>query len=149
MLGDMVEEALNKMRQTDQHQHSNGLLQEFYAMTQRHNKPIGKNAVRLDLATGKVRLKSMEALGSTEEERGRLLIDHLLRSMNPKLCSRVAHGKVAYDRPTYWQLVKFAVKKETEINFDEAKKALKPKTMTNFHFDHKKLVSQQIPLFRW
>ena len=85
MLGDTVEEALNKMRQTDQHQHSDGLLQEFYTMTQRHNEPTGKYAVRLNLATGKVRLQSMEALGSTEEERGRLLIDHLLQSMNPKL----------------------------------------------------------------
>ena len=54
MLGDTVEKALNKMRQTDQHQHSDGLLQEFYSMTQRHNEPIGKYAIRLDLATGKV-----------------------------------------------------------------------------------------------
>ena len=142
MLGDTVEEALNKMRQMDQHQHSNGLLQEFYAMTQRHNKPIGKYAITLDLTTGKVRLQSMEALGSTEEERGRLLMDHLLRSMNPKLRGQVAHvvdGKAACDRPTYWQLVKFAVEKEAEINFDEAKKALKSKTMTHFYFDRKKL----------
>ena len=49
------------------------------------------------------------------------------------------HGKAACDRPTYWKLVKFAVKKDAEINFDEAKKALKLKTMTHFHFDHKKL----------
>ena len=55
-------------------------------MIQRHNEPIGKYAVRLNLATGRVRLQSMEALGSTEEERGRLLIDHLLQSMKPKLC---------------------------------------------------------------
>ena len=34
MLGDTVEAALNKMMMTDQHQHSDGLLQEFYAMTQ-------------------------------------------------------------------------------------------------------------------
>ena len=84
----------------------------------------------------------MEALGSTEEERGRLLIDHLLRSMSPKLQGQVAHvvyGKAAHDRSTYWQLVKFAVEKEAEINFDEAKKAPKPKTTTRFHFDHKKL----------
>ena len=74
MLGDTVEEALNKMRQTNQHQHSNGLLQEFYTMTQRHNEPIGKYSTRLDLAIGKVRLQSMEALVSTEEERGRLLM---------------------------------------------------------------------------
>ena len=46
---------------------------------------------------------------------------------------------MACDRPTYWQLVKFAVEKEAEINFDEAKKALKLKTTTHFHFDHKKL----------
>ena len=37
MFGDTVEEALNKIRQTNQHQHSDVLLQEFYAMTQRHN----------------------------------------------------------------------------------------------------------------
>ena len=80
MLGDTVEEALNKMRQTDQHQHSDGLLQDFSTMTQRHNEPIGKYAIRLDLAVGKVRLQSMEALGSTKEERGRLLIDHLLQA---------------------------------------------------------------------
>ena len=77
MLGDTVEEALNKMRQTNQHQHNDGVLQEFYTMTQRH-EPIGKYAMRLNLATGKVRLQSIEALGSTEEERGRLLIDCLL-----------------------------------------------------------------------
>ena len=142
MLGDTVEEALNKMRQTNQHQHSGRLLQEFYAMTQRRNEPIGKYAIRLNLAAGKVRLQSMEALGSTEEERGSLLIDHLLRSMNPKLQGRVAlvvYGKVAHDSPTYWQLVKFAVEKEAEINFDETKKAPKPKTTTHFHFDCKKL----------
>ena len=34
MLSDPVEVALNKMMMTDQHQHSDGLLQEFYAMTQ-------------------------------------------------------------------------------------------------------------------
>ena len=56
MLVDTVEEALNKMRQTDQHQHRGRLLQEFCAMTQRHNEPIGKYAIRLNLAAGKVRL---------------------------------------------------------------------------------------------
>ena len=34
MLGDSVLTALEKMKQTDQQQHSDGLLQEFYAMTQ-------------------------------------------------------------------------------------------------------------------
>ena len=33
MLGDTIEAALNKMMMTDQHQHNDGLLQEFYAMT--------------------------------------------------------------------------------------------------------------------
>ena len=62
--------------------------------------------------------------------------------MNPKLCGQVAHvvnGKAAHDRCTCWQLVKFAVVKEAEINFDEAKKAPKPMTMTHFCFDRKKL----------
>ena len=68
MLGDSILTALNKMKQTDQHQHSDGLLQEFYAMTQRHNEPIGRYAVRLDMAAGKVQLQSEEALGGTPEE---------------------------------------------------------------------------------
>ena len=59
------------MMMTNQHQHSDGLLQEFYAMTQRVNEPIGKYAMPLDLAASKVRLQSREALGSNEEERER------------------------------------------------------------------------------
>ena len=124
MLGDTVGAALNKMMMTDQHQHSDGLLQEFYAMTQRPNEPIGKYAVCLNLAAGKVRLQFREALGSNEEERRRLLIDHLLRSMNPKHRGHVAHiinGKAVHERPNYWCLVKFAVEKEAEISFDEGK----------------------------
>ena len=73
-------------------------------------------------------LQSREALGSSEEERGRLLIDHLLRSMNPKLRGHMVHmvnGKAVQDRLDYWQLVKFTVKKEDEINFDDAKKMSK------------------------
>ena len=58
MLGDSILTALNKMKQTDQHQHSNGSLQEFYAMTQRHNEPVGRYAMRLDMAAGKVQLQS-------------------------------------------------------------------------------------------
>ena len=54
MLGDTVEAALNKMMMTNQHQHSDGLLQEFYVMTQRANEPIGEYAMHLDLAVGKV-----------------------------------------------------------------------------------------------
>ena len=141
MLGDTVETALDKMMITDQHQHSDGLLQEFYVMTQRANKPIGKYAMHLNLAAGKVRLQSRVALGNNEEERGRLLIDYLLQSMNPKLRVWVAHivnGKAMHERPDYWCLVKFAVEKEAEINFNEAKKISKPKATTHFRFNRKK-----------
>ena len=58
MLGDSILTALNKMKQTDHHQHSNKLLQEFYAMTQKHNESIGKYAMMLDMAAGKVHLQS-------------------------------------------------------------------------------------------
>ena len=102
MLGYMVEVALNKMMMTDQHQHSDGLLQEFYVMTQRTNEPIGKYAMGLNLVAHKVQLQSGETLGSNEEERGRLLIDCLLQSMNPKLRGQVAHmvdGKAVHNSP--------------------------------------------------
>ena len=62
MLGDSILTALNKMKQTDYHQHSDGLLQEFYVMTQKHNESIVKYAVRLDMAAGK------EALGDTPDK---------------------------------------------------------------------------------
>ena len=78
MLGDSVLTALEKMKQTDQQQQSDGLLQEFYAMTKKHNEPTGCYAVRLDMAASKVRLQSQEALGDTPEEWGRLLVDCLL-----------------------------------------------------------------------
>ena len=65
--------------------------------------------------------------------------------MNPKLRARVAHlvdGKAVNQRPTYYNLVKFAVEKEAEINFDEAKKTRdstsKPKATTHFCFNSKK-----------
>ena len=65
--------------------------------------------------------------------------------MNPKLQARVAHmvdGKAADQRPAYYDLIKFAVEKEAEINFDEAKKTrdstLKPKATMHFHFNNKK-----------
>ena len=85
MLGDSILTALNKMKQTDQHQHSNELLQEFYTMTKKHNEPIGQYAVRLDIAAGKVQLQSREALWGIPEEQGRLLVNHLPQSMNPRL----------------------------------------------------------------
>ena len=96
----------------DHHQHSNGLLQEFYAMTQKHNDSIGKRAVRLDMAASKVWLQSQETLGSIPDEQERLLVNCLLLSMNPKLQARVAHevnGKAADQRPAYYDLIKFAV----------------------------------------
>ena len=54
MLRDSILTALNKMKQTDQQQHSDGLLQEFYIMTQKHNEPTGRYAMRLDMTAGKV-----------------------------------------------------------------------------------------------
>ena len=65
--------------------------------------------------------------------------------MNPKLWARVAHvvnGKGPCDRPSYYKLVKFAIQKEAEINFDEAKKMqalnLKPKATTHFCYKCRK-----------
>ena len=65
--------------------------------------------------------------------------------MNPKLWARVAHvvdGKTTDQRPAYYDLIKFAVQKETEINFDEARKTRdltsEPKTTTHFCFNPKK-----------
>ena len=68
MLGDSILTALNKMKQTNQHQHSDGLLQAFCAITQSHNEPIWRYAVRLDMAAANVRLQSQEPLGGTPEE---------------------------------------------------------------------------------
>ena len=154
MLGDRVLAALEKMKQTDQQQHSDSLLQ-FYAITQKHNEPIRQYAVMLDMATGKVRLQSREALGGTPEEQRRLSVDCLLQSMNPKLQARVAHlvdGKAVHQRPAYYELIKFAVEKEAEINLDEAKKTrgstLKPKATMHFRFDNKKLALPTTPAVR-
>ena len=145
MLGDSILTALNKMKQMDHHQHSNGLLQEFYAMTQKHNESIGKYAVRLNMVADKVQLQSQEALGSTPNVQERLLVDHLLHSMNPKLLARVAHVvncKAADQRPAYYDLFKFAVQKEAEINLNEAKKTRdstsKPKATMHFCFNPQK-----------
>ena len=97
------------------------------------------------MEAGKVLLQSREALGSTPDGQERLLVNHLLQSMNPKLWARVAHvvdGKATDQRPAYYYLLKFAVQKEAEINFDEAKKTrdstTKLKATTHFHFNHKK-----------
>ena len=58
MLGDSILTALNKMKQMHHHQHSNGLLQEFYPIIQKHNESTGKYAVRLDMVAGMVWLQS-------------------------------------------------------------------------------------------
>ena len=104
------------------------------------------------MAASKVWLQSWEALGSAPDERERLLVNHLLQSLNPKLQARVAHvvdGKAANQRPAYYDLVKFAVQKEAEINFNEAKKTRdstsKPKATTHFHFNPKKSVLPATP----
>ena len=80
------------------------------------------------------------------------MVDHLLWSMNPKLQARVAHvvdSKTANRKPAYYDLIKIAVEKEAEINFDEAEKTrsstLKPKTMIHFHFNSKKSVLPVTP----
>ena len=65
--------------------------------------------------------------------------------MNPKLWARLAHvvdGKATDQRPAYYDLVKFAVQKEAEINFDEAKKTRdltsKLKATPHFCLNHNK-----------
>ena len=72
--------------------------------------------------------------------------------MNPKLRARVAHvvdGKGANQRPAYYDLIKFAVEKEAEINFDEAKKTRdstsKPKATMHFHFNSMKSMLHATP----
>ena len=120
-------------------------------MTQKHNEPTGQHAVKLDMAASKVLLQSQEALGGTPKERGKLLVDHILRSMNPKLQARVAHlvdGKAVNQRPAYYNFIKFAVEKEAEINFDEAKTrdlTLKPKATMHFHLNSKKSMLPTTP----
>ena len=45
--------------------------------------------------------------------------------MNPKLQARMAHlvdSKAANQRPAYYDLIKFAIEKEAEINCDETEK---------------------------
>ena len=75
--------------------------------------------------------------------------------MNPKLWDRVAHlvdGKAVHQRPAYYDLVKFAMEKEAEINFDEAKRTRgstpKPKATMHFHFNNKKPTLATTPVVR-
>ena len=113
---------------------------------------IGKYAVRLDMAVGKVQLQSREALGGTPGERERLLVNCLFQSMKPKLQARVAivvDRKAAGQRPAYYDLIKFAVEREAKINFDEAKKTRdstsKPNATTYFSFSNKKSMLPATP----
>ena len=63
--------------------------------------------------------------------------------------AHLVDGKAVRQRPAYYKLVKFAVEKEAEINFDEAKKTRdltsKPKA-TNF--DNKKSMLPATPAIR-
>ena len=56
--------------------------------------------------------------------------------------AHLVDGKAVHQRPTYSDLIKFAVEKEVEISFDEAKKTrdltLKPKATMYFYFNSKK-----------
>ena len=56
--------------------------------------------------------------------------------------AHLVDGKAANQRPAYYGLIKFAVEKEAEINFDEAKKTRdstsKPRATMQFHFSSKK-----------
>ena len=72
--------------------------------------------------------------------------------MNYKLWARVAHvvdGNATNQRPAYYNLIKFTVEKEAEINFDEAKKTRdstsKSKATTHFQFSSKKSILPTTP----
>ena len=64
--------------------------------------------------------------------------------------AHLVDGKAAHQRPAYYQLIKFAVEKEAEINFDKAKKVrdstLKPKATTHFGLNSKKSMLPVTPV---
>ena len=66
--------------------------------------------------------------------------------------AHLVDGKAVHQRPAYYELVKFAVEKEAEINFDEAKKVrgstLKPKATMHFSFNNKKPMLPTTPAVR-
>ena len=66
--------------------------------------------------------------------------------------AHLVDGKAVHQRPAYYELVKFAVEKEAEINFDEAKKARgstpKPKATMHFHSNNKKPMLPTTPEVR-
>ena len=63
--------------------------------------------------------------------------------------THLVDSKAANQRPAYYNLIKFAVEKEAEINFDKAKKTrdstLKPKAMMHFPFNSKKSMFPTTP----
>ena len=66
--------------------------------------------------------------------------------------AHLVDSKTVHQRPAYYELIKFAVEKKAEINFDEAKKTsdstLKPKATMHFHFDNKKSMLPATPAVR-
>ena len=66
------------------------------------------------------------------------------------MVAHVVDRKATGQRPAYYDLVKFTVEKEAEINFDEAKKTRdltsKPKATMHFHFNNKKSMLPATPL---
>ena len=66
--------------------------------------------------------------------------------------AHLVDGKAVHQRLAYYQLIKFAVEKEAEINFDEAKKVRdstsKPKTTTHFCLNIKKSTLPTTPTVR-
>ena len=56
--------------------------------------------------------------------------------------AHIVDGKAMHERPDYWHLVKFAVEKEAEINFDKAKKVSKPKARHTSDSIDRNLTSQ-------
>ena len=66
--------------------------------------------------------------------------------------AHLVDGKAVHQRPAYYELVKFAVEKEAEINFDKAKKARgstpKPKDTTQFRFHNEKPMLPTTPAVR-
>ena len=68
------------------------------------------------------------------------------------MVAHVVDEKATGQRPAYCDLIKFAVEKKVEINFDEAKKTrdltLKLRTTMHFHFSKKKSTLPSTPTVR-
>ena len=66
--------------------------------------------------------------------------------------AHLVDGKAVHQRPAYYQLIKFAVEKKAEINFEEAKKmrdlTLKSKATMHFCFNNKKSMLPATPVVR-